>query len=90
MGGAQLPGAYAAIEVFQAAGLEQWPSVPALLAEAAGMRENQELFELYVSEYLQLTRCQVRPRRRLFRQGKAAVTRLPAPWRTGLPLPLAT
>ena len=61
----QVPGAYAAIEAFQSTGLEQWPSVPALLAEAASMRENQELFELYVSEYLPLTRCQVRLHHRL-------------------------
>ena len=60
-----MPGAYAAIEAFQSTGLEQWPSVPALLAEAASMRENQELFELYVSEYLPLTRCQVRLHHRL-------------------------
>ena len=31
-----------------------------MLAEAAGMRENQELFELHISDHLLLTRCQVR------------------------------
>lgn len=57
---AQVEGAYATIEAFQAAGVPPWPSVPAILAEAGAMREHQELFELHVSDYLLLTRCQVR------------------------------
>jgi hypothetical protein len=51
-------GAYAAITAFQTTGVQPWPSVASMLAEAAGMREHQELFELHVSDYLLLTRCQ--------------------------------
>ena len=56
----QVQGAYAAIQAFHSAGVPPWPSVSAMLAEAAGMRENQELFELHISDYLLLTRCQVK------------------------------
>jgi hypothetical protein len=47
------------IEAFQTSGIGEWPSVGAMLAEADAHRTNQELFELHVSDYLLLTRCQV-------------------------------
>ena len=53
--------AYAAIAAFQEGGLEGRPSVTEMLQEAAGLREHQELFEITVSEFLPLTRCQVCP-----------------------------
>ncbi len=51
--------AYSTIDAFEEKGVEDWPSVGAMLAEASVMRENQELFELHVSDYLPLIRCQV-------------------------------
>ena len=51
--------AHAAIAAFQEGGLEGHPSVKEMLEEAAGLREHQELFEITVSEFLPLTRCQV-------------------------------
>jgi len=51
--------AYAAIAAFQEGGLEGRPSVTEMLQDAAGLREHQELFEITVSEFLPLTRCQV-------------------------------
>ena len=51
--------AYAAIAAFQEGGLEGRPSVKEMLQDAAGLREHQELFEITVSEFLPLTRCQV-------------------------------
>lgn len=51
--------AYATLDSFETVGVGEWPSVAAMLEEAALLREHQELFELHVSDYLMLTRCQV-------------------------------
>lgn len=51
--------AYLRIEALRGKGVEDWPGVGAMLAEAAVMREHQEVFELHVSEYLPLIRCEV-------------------------------
>lgn len=34
--------------------------MPAMIAEGETLRDHQELFELYVSDYVMLTRCKVR------------------------------
>ncbi len=56
----QVKGAFEVIEAFGSKGLGGWPGVAEMLAEAAVLQQHQELFELHVSEYLPLTRCQVR------------------------------
>lgn len=34
-------------------------SVTSIMAESEHLRESQDLFELYVSDYIMLTRCKV-------------------------------
>ena len=40
-------------------GLDGQPSVGAMLEEAAALQQQQELFEMHISQYIPLTRCQV-------------------------------
>lgn len=54
----QVPGCHATINALESTGLEGQPSVAAMLEEAAAMMQQQELFEMHVSNYLPLTRCQ--------------------------------
>ena len=54
----QVPGCHAMINALESTGLEGQPSVAAMLEEAAAMQQQQELFEMHVSNYLPLTRCQ--------------------------------
>lgn len=39
--------------------MDEFPSLNDLQKEAAELRESQELFELYVSDYVSLARCRV-------------------------------
>ena len=45
---------------FTEGGVDGYPSLGDLQREAAELRECQELFELYVSDYVSLARCKVR------------------------------
>ena len=42
-------------------------SVTSIMAESEHLRESQDLFELYVSDYIMLTRCKVSPAAELHR-----------------------
>ena len=55
----QVEAAHAKVSAFSSSGFGGWPSVAAMLKEASGLQERQELFDLHVSQYLPLTRCQV-------------------------------
>ena len=80
----QVEPAYAAIAAFQEGGLKGHPSVKEMLEEAAGLREHQELFEITVSEFLPLTRCQVCP------PGCLSGCRKRVSWRVRYRLPSST
>lgn len=45
------------LDAFHHGSVEGYPSVTAIIAESKQLQEFQELFEMYVSEYLVLTRC---------------------------------
>ncbi len=49
--------AYQMLDAFHHGSVDQHPSVADIVAEARRLQELQELFELYVSDYLPLTRC---------------------------------
>ena len=51
--------AYAVMDGFLEGGVDGYPSLGDLQREAAELRECQELFELYVSDYVSLARCRV-------------------------------
>ena len=53
--------AYKVIDGFMEGGVDGYPSLNDLQREAAELRESQELFELYVSDYVSLARCRVSP-----------------------------
>ena len=55
----QVASAFSALEAIETGTLAGWPSIQSLLNEAAHMRECQELFEIYVVDYIYLTHCQV-------------------------------
>lgn len=55
----QVPECHARITALEKTGVDGQPSVAAMLEEAAGLQQQQELFEMHVSQYLPLTRCQV-------------------------------
>lgn len=57
--GLQVPLCHARINALEASGLDGQPSVGAMLQEAVALQQQQELFEMHVSQYLPLTRCQV-------------------------------
>jgi hypothetical protein len=54
-------GACCAVQVLDAfhhgASVDAYPSVTAIIAESKQLQEFQDLFELYVSDYLVLQRC---------------------------------
>ena len=56
---AQVQPAYAMLDAFHHGHVESRPSVTAIIAEAEHLRESQDLFELYVVDYIMLTRCKV-------------------------------
>lgn len=47
------------LDAFHHGHVESRPSVTAIIAEAERLRESQDLFELYVVDYIMLTRCKV-------------------------------
>ena len=52
--------AFQVMDGFLAGSVDGYPSLASLDAEGAGLRESQDLFELYVSDYVTLARCRVR------------------------------
>lgn len=48
---------YATLDAFHHGRVEEWESVQAIIAESERLRESQDLFELFVSDYVSLTRC---------------------------------
>ena len=52
--------AYRQLDAFHHGTVEGRSSVTALLAESAALQNSQDLFELYVFDHLQLTRCKAR------------------------------
>ena len=55
----QVASAYRVLDGFRNGGVDGQPSVTALMQEADELRKQQDLFELYVSEYVFLQRCMV-------------------------------
>lgn len=51
--------AYKVLDGFRHGGVEGQPSITALMQEADELRRQQDLFELYVSDYIFLQRCLV-------------------------------
>lgn len=49
--------AYATLDSFHHGRVGDWESVTAIIAESERLRESQDLFELFVSDYISLTRC---------------------------------
>lgn len=45
------------LDAFHHGSVEGYPSVKAIIAESKQLQEFQELFEMYVSDYVVLTRC---------------------------------
>lgn len=45
------------LDAFHHGSVDGYPSVTAIIAESKQLQEFQELFEMYVSDYLVLTRC---------------------------------
>ena len=56
----QVKAAYRQLDAFHHGMVEGRSSVTALLAESAALQNSQDLFELYVFDHLQLTRCKAR------------------------------
>ncbi len=56
----QVKTAYQLLDNFHHGSVEGQPSVTALMEEAELLRKQQDLFELYVSDYIFLQRCMVR------------------------------
>ena len=54
-----MPLCHARISALEASGQDGQPSVGAMLEEAAALQQQQELFEMHISQYIPLTRCQV-------------------------------
>ena len=54
--------AYRKLDAFHHGTVEGRSSVTVLLAEAVGLQNSQDLFELYVFDHLLLTRCKARAR----------------------------
>jgi hypothetical protein len=57
---AQVKAAYELLDSFHHGSVDGRPSVTALLEEAEQLRRQQDLFELFVSDYVYLQRCTVR------------------------------
>ena len=47
------------LDAFHHGHVEGHMSVTSIMAESEHLRESQDLFELYVSDYIMLTRCKV-------------------------------
>jgi len=45
------------LDAFHHGSVDSYPSVTAIIAESKQLQEFQDLFELYASDYLVLTRC---------------------------------
>lgn len=45
------------LDAFHHGSVDKYPSVTTIIAESKQLQEFQDLFELYVSDYLVLTRC---------------------------------
>jgi hypothetical protein len=45
------------LDAFHHGSVDGYPSVTAIIAESKQLQEFQDLFEMYVSDYLVLTRC---------------------------------
>ena len=45
------------LDAFHHGSVNNYPSVTAIIAESKQLQEFQDLFEMYVSDYLVLTRC---------------------------------
>lgn len=56
----QVKTAYQLLDDFHHGSVEGQPSVTALMEEAELLRKQQDLFELYISDYIFLQRCMVR------------------------------
>ena len=46
---------------FLTGSVDGYPSLASMDAEGASLRESQDLFELYVSDYVTLARCRLSP-----------------------------
>ena len=55
----QVQPAFKDMDDFLEGSVDGFPSLASLDAEGAGLRESQDLFELYVSDYVTLARCRV-------------------------------
>ncbi len=55
----QVKAAYRLLDDFHHGHVDGHPSVTALMEEAEQLRKQQDLFELYVSDYIFLQRCMV-------------------------------
>lgn len=49
--------AYAVLDAFHHAKVDSYPSVTTIIEESRQLQEFQDLFELYISDYLVLQRC---------------------------------
>lgn len=49
--------AYEVLDAFHHGSVDGYPNVTAIIAESKQLQEFQDLFEMYVSDYLVLTRC---------------------------------
>ncbi len=58
----QVRPAYLVLDAFHHGQVESHMSVTKIMADSEYLRECQDLFELYVSDYIMLTRCKVRLR----------------------------
>ena len=56
----QVKPAYLVLDAFHHGQVESHMSVTKIMADSEYLRECQDLFELYVSDYIMLTRCKVR------------------------------
>lgn len=55
----QVQPSYLMLDAFHHGHVEGHMSVTSIMAESEHLRESQDLFELYVSDYIMLTRCKV-------------------------------
>lgn len=55
----QVKPAYHVLDAFHHGQVESHTSVTKIMADSEYLRECQDLFELYVSDYIMLTRCKV-------------------------------
>ena len=56
----QVKPAYLVLDAFHHGQVESHLSVTKIMADSEYLRECQDLFELYVSDYIMLTRCKVK------------------------------